>query len=575
MFQPTQFEFWTMILGGLGLFLFGIYSISKVLKRIASNKLSTVISRCSSNPFLGSLVGCGFTAVIQSSSGTSALAIGLVRAGVMSFVQAAAIIIGANVGTTVTAFIVSIPFMEFFPLVLFIGSGILLLTTRRRWTNIGDLCFAFGCIFFGLWIMDMNLTTLADQEWFVNILAGLNNSPWLGLLIGTIVTAALQSSSAVIGVVQGIYAASIAAAIASGTVASVSLFGILPILFGANIGTTVTAVISCIGGSKDSKRVALFHVLYNVSGALLFMGVLYIAKDWLLTSWSWGLDPKMQLALAHLVFNFITAGIFLPLIKPITNLILKIIKDKGAARETIDIKELDSRILKQFPSEGIILAKEQVVNMFKYSLQMFDALSLYLEKGKAEDADFVKDVEVSIDRIDRQLNEYLMSAEKGDLSEADLLTFTQTLKACKDIERIGDYGENLVDFYENAFENKIKLDNDCFTPIREANKLTQKLIKQTIQVFENNDKSKALIIIKERRSIIKRLDEIISEHFDVLSHQDKKNTDYIDLIFMDIINSYQRVCSHCSNIAKLYGTDKVYVFSDNEEKRFSSLKDRY
>ena len=328
-----------MILGGLGLFLFGIFSISKVLKRMASNKLSTVISRCSSNPVLGSLVGCGFTAVIQSSSGTSALAIGLVRAGVMSFVQAAAIIIGANVGTTITAFIVSIPFMEFFPVVLFIGSGILLLTTRRKWQNVGDLCFAFGCIFFGLWIMDMNLTTLAEEAWFIDLLAGLNNSPWLGLLIGTLVTAVLQSSSAVIGVAQGIYGA----AIASG-VATVNLFGILPILFGANIGTTVTAVISCIGGSKDSKRVALFHVLYNVTGALLFMGVLYIAQGWLATSNTWPLDPKMQLALSHLVFNFVTAGIFLPLIKPITSLILKVVKDKGPVRETINIKELDNKI---------------------------------------------------------------------------------------------------------------------------------------------------------------------------------------------------------------------------------------
>lgn len=570
MFKPDNFAFWTMILGGLGLFLFGIFSISKVLKRMASNKLSTVISRCSSNPVLGSLVGCGFTAVIQSSSGTSALAIGLVRAGVMSFVQAAAIIIGANVGTTITAFIVSIPFMEFFPVVLFIGSGILLLTTRRKWQNIGDLCFAFGCIFFGLWIMDMNLTTLAEEAWFIDLLAGLNNSPWLGLLIGTLVTAVLQSSSAVIGVAQGIYGA----AIASG-VATVNLFGILPILFGANIGTTVTAVISCIGGSKDSKRVALFHVLYNVTGALLFMGVLYIAQGWLTTSSTWPLDPKMQLALSHLVFNFVTAGIFLPLIKPITSLILKVIKDKGAVRETINIKELDNKILKQFPTEGIILAKEQVVNMFKYSIQMFDGLKLFLEKGKSEDADFVRDVEASIDRIDRQLNEYLMSADKGDLSSADLLHFTQTLKACKDIERIGDYGENLIDFFTNAVENKIKIDDKLFLPIKEANELTLNLLTKSINVFINGNKDDAIKVIQERRNIVSRLDEIINEHFTHLSRDEKKDANYLDLIFMDIINSYQRVCSHCSNVAKLYGNDKIYIFTDNEEKRFSSLKDRY
>ena len=175
-------------LAGLGLFLFGIHSISKVLKKIASKKLSKIINKCSSNRFLGCLTGAGFTAAIQSSSATSSLAIGLVRAGVMTFIQAAAIIIGANIGTTITAFIVSIPMAELVSGIVFIGSLILLLTTKRKWENIGELCFALGCIFFGLTIMSSNLKMLAELQWFKDLLNGLDKYPWLGLLLGTVLT---------------------------------------------------------------------------------------------------------------------------------------------------------------------------------------------------------------------------------------------------------------------------------------------------------------------------------------------------------------------------------------------------
>lgn len=568
-FSYTTIEFWLLTLAGLGLFLFGIFSISKVLKKMASNKLSKVISRCSSNPVLGVLTGAGFTAAIQSSSATNSLVIGLVRAGVMTFMQAAAIIIGSNIGTTITAFIISIPFAEYFTLAILVGSFILLLFTRRKWTNIGELCFAVGCIFFGLTVMSTSLKSLAAEPWFVDLLNGLDKMPWLGLLVGTVLTICLQSSSAVVGVVQGIYAASMG---------SISLFGILPIILGSNIGTTTTGLIASIGGSKESTRVALFDVLSNIFGALLFMGIIYIFRFFLDTvTANSPVSPELQIALCHLVFNVFTTALYLPLLKPICKFITWIIKDDKNKRTTkIDVKELDNKIIKQFPTEGIILAKEQVIEMFKYSLEMFKTLSLYIENPTADDYQYIKDIEVSIDSIDRNLNDFLMAADKGDLSPKDMSLFLQTLKACKDIERIGDYGENLINFYCPDDDKKINLkESSDYQLFLDTNNTVVSLIEETIDVFSNNDKEKAIEVIKKRRELISDIDIKINEHFNSLSTSNNKSYVYLDYVFVDIMNSYQRVLSHCSNIAKLFGNDKVYIYTPQEEEHFNKMKDRY
>lgn len=584
--NPNEALFWIAIVAGLGFFLFGIGSISSVLKRMASKKLGKIISKCSSNRFLGLLTGAGFTAAIQSSSATSSLVIGLVRAGVMTFVQAAAIIIGTNIGTTITAFIISIPIAEYLSAVVLVGSFILLLTTRRKWQNIGDLCFAIGCIFFGLTLMSGNLKMLSEQDWFKDMLTGLDKMPWLGLLVGAVLTTCLQSSSAVVGVVQGLYMVS------GGTI---SLFGIIPIILGSNIGTTSTALLACIGGSKESKKVAIFHMAFNLLGSLMFMGIIYIFRGQLDVITAVGtkvtdpvtneitfnkdglVDPMVQIALCHLIFNASTAAIFLPLLTPICKLINLIVKDDKKSHELkIDIKELDNKFIKQFPSQGIELARDQVIEMFKYCLEMFKTLDGYLINQTLDDYSYIKDIETSIDTIDRNLNDYLMAADKGELTPDDMRTFTRTLKACKDIERIGDYGENLISFYCPDFEKKSPVkDSENYDLFVKINSLATEFISKTLDVFTNSDSEKAIEVIKDRRETINELDAEINKHFDYISSKDKIDTNYMDYVFVDILNCYERVFSHCSNIAKLFGTDKVYVYSTNEEEHFNKMKERY
>ncbi|MDY6093934.1 MAG: Na/Pi cotransporter family protein [Candidatus Enteromonas sp.] len=571
--NPSNPLFWFLVLAGLGLFLFGITSVSRVIKKIADNGLQKIINKCSGNRFYGFLTGALFTALIQSSSGTTALTIGMVRAGVLSFLAAAPIIIGANVGTTVTSFIISIPVAEYLSICAFLGGLILLIATRRKWQNIGDLLFAIGCIFLGLWIMGSNLKELATYDEFRATMAFLTQNPWLGLLVGTVLTAALQSSSAVIGVVQSLYSASIL--VSGGAVGSITLFGILPILFGANIGTTITALISSIGGSKDSKRAALFHLVYNASGALLFMGIIFIPPihSWLSSSGSWTLTPSFQIALSHLFFNVVTAMLFLAILKPVCVLVEKIIPGSDRTGASIVIRELDSKVMASFPSEGIALGKEQVVSMFEYGKLMFETIRDFLEKGKAADAEFVHDIETNIDKIDRQMNDYLLVADKGELSAADVTLLTRTLRACKDIERIGDYGENLITFYENIVERKDAVPEKTKQIIVQANLDAIDLIQQTLQAFKEDNRPLSLSIIKRRRVLVERLEEAISSFIDELPSGKDTPRSYVELIFVDIMNSYQRIYSHCSNIAKLYGTDKKYNFQD--ETRMENMAYRY
>ena len=574
-FTYKDIGFWMLIIGGLGLFLYGITLISKTLKRLTGNKLRKIIDGCSKNRFTGLLTGAGFTAAVQSSGATSALSIGLVRAGSMTLEQAIPIIIGANIGTTITAFIVSIPIMEYMPVFVLIGSVIVMLATRKRMQDIGDLFFSIGLIFLGLWIVQQNLELIAAESFFIDLFVFLANNPWLGLLLGAILTALLQSSSAVVGVIQGIYAASIIAFRLDPSITAISLFGVLPIVFGSNIGSTSTALIASIGGSKDAKRVALFHLFFNLCGALVFMILLYPCKPLIINSYEWKIDAKLQLALSHLLFNMVASIIFLPLTKIMCKLMRKIVPGEDKINSLVAIKELDAGSLKKFPSEGIRLAKEQVVVMFSYTKTMLETINVYINKPNKEDASFVYDIESRIDSIDRNLNEYLLQADKGELSDYDLRNYARVMKACKDIERIGDYGNELMNFYEGESERKEKINENTKQIFIHANEIALALVIDTIDVFVNEDKQKALDLIKNRRFEISKLDEYISKHYDDIKNNGKNKVQYIDLVFVDILNSYERIYSHCSNIAKLFATDKNYRLSVSEEEHFNEMSNRY
>lgn len=572
-FEYTSIGFWALIIGGLGLFLFGITFLSSNLKTVADgDRFRRVMSKATSNYFKSCAIGTGFTAVIQSSGGASALSIGLVKAGALSERSAVAIIIGANIGTCITAFLIAIPgISQFMPFIGFAAALVMMIVHNRKAQLWSKMVFAFSLIFFGIWLMESNLKELSNYDWFKDLMTFLNAHPWLGLLFGTIVTLVFQSSGAVVGVLQGIYAAAI---VGSG----ISMFGMFPIVLGANIGAVIPSILTAFGGSATAKRVALSNLIMKVAGALLFMGITYALSDFLLNSMNWALnDAKLQIALSHLIFNIACAIIFLPLIGPLCNLTKLIIKDKNSYGAAPTFKELDPKVMKAFPSTGISLANDLSLKMFDYALVMFEKLKIYASSFEPDLKDYILEHERAIDNIDRHLADFFLHTETGALSYIDQVKYGRMMRAIKDIERIGDYGENLLNFYSNMDEKKEEFDDAQKSELVRAHDAAMDLIKKTIETYKNADVNLALVVIKQRRAINKELEAFQEAYFK--REMEKKGIEknsYISLVYVDILNSYERVYAHCSNIAKLFNSDRdINRYSKTDEHQFAKMSSRY
>lgn len=571
-FNYTSIGFWALVIGGLGLFLFGITFLSSNLKTLADgDRFRRVISKATSNHIKSCLIGTGFTAVIQSSGGTSALSIGLVKAGALSERSAIAIIIGANVGTCVTAFLIAIPgISQFMPFIGFAAALIMMIVHNRKAQLWSKMIFAFSLIFFGIWLMESNLKELADYDWFKNLMMFLNAHPWLGLLFGTLVTLVFQSSGAVIGVLQGIYAAAIAGS-------GISMFGMFPIVLGANIGAVIPSILTAFGGSATAKRVALSNLIMKVLGALLFMGLTYAVSGSLLNSMNWPIDAKLQIALSHLMFNVACAVIFLPLIVPLSNFTKLIIKDDNSYGAAPTFNELDPKVMTTFPSTGISLANDLSLKMFDYALVMFEKLKIYATTFEPGLKDYILEHERAIDNIDRHLADFFLHTETGALTYSDQLKYGRMMRAIKDIERIGDYGENLLNFYSNMNEKKEEFDEVQKKELNHAHDAAVDLIKKTINTYKNSDLNLALTVIKERRTLIKELETFQEAYFKrEMEKRGVEKNSYISLVYVDILNSYERVYAHCSNIAKLFNSDRdINRYSKTDEHQFAKMSSRY
>ena len=569
--------FWALVLGGLGLFLFGITYLSDSIKDLSSRKLSGILGRATSNRFKSFGIGALFTALIHSSGGTTAITIGLVRAGALTLFGAAGIIIGANVGTTITSLMVAIPIQDYMPFILLIGALLFMLTNKRPWRDIGKITFALGLIFLGLLLMEKNLGSLAGG--LSGFFEFLSAWPILGFLMGIVLTIAIQSSTAIIGILQGLYAAAVAAAVASGgTQCSITLLGILPILFGSNIGTTFTSILAAMKSNPTTKRVSFIHVLFNVSTAIIFMLLLIPFQSLLNDSWKWainGFDPKLQVALFHLAFNIVGSAIFLPLLKLIVKLSEKVFPDKSKNKKVV-LRQLDPVVFRNLPLEGIKISKELTLDMFNYTLIMHKAIKKYYSQPNDEDKEYIMELENGCDFIDRHLNEFLITNHFSYLHDNILKQYGEVLKASKDIERIGDYGENILEILLAINEKREQFNKFELKILNDLSSTAISMIDRTLKTYKNSDKNEALRIIQDRRVVVEKIKDYEEEHFLNITKTEKNGSRYIDVVFNDFLNCYERVYSHCSNIAKLFNNDKDsdrYQITD--EQRFKDMANRY
>lgn len=428
---------WPMILAGLGLFLFGIEYMGDGLKSYAGDKLKDIIDKYTSNPLKGILIGAFVTCLIQSSSGTTALTIGLIRSGLMNLSQAVGIIMGANIGTVITSVLVGLKISKYAVYFIIIGAFLSMFSKNKKHKYLSQIIFGFGCLFYGLDLMGNNLSMIAKVPEFTQITEVLTTSPWLGLLGGTVLTCAIQSSAATIAIVQQMYGAG-----------AIGLSIALPFLFGSNIGTTITAILASIGGSVPSKRAAFFHVLFNVIGSLIFMLILGPFTNLIhyINSMS-TITPELQLAVAHGLFNIVTTVLFFPFIKNIVVIIQKIIPNHTKELQ-MDLSELDPHVVQLFPSHALAIAKNKILEMGDLAISIIQNVRIYFEEKSSTSKETIEEIENAINLLDQKITEYLLLISHEQLNDHDSKDYFANMKSIKDIERIGDLCINLLGFFE-------------------------------------------------------------------------------------------------------------------------------
>ena len=531
--QEIAFHF----LGGLGLFLYSIKTMGDGLQQAAGDCLRFYIDKYTSNPFFGILVGIGMTALIQSSSGVTVITVGLVSAGLLTLRQAIGIVMGANIGTTVTSFIIGFKLGDYALPMLFLGAVCLFFTKNRTINNIGRIVFGVGGIFFALNLMSGAMEPLKDLQVFKDYMVELSKNPILGVLVGTGLTLLIQASSATIGILQNLYASNL-----------IDLQGALPVLFGDNIGTTITAIIASLGANIAAKRVAAAHVAFNVIGTVIciiflvpFTGLIQWFESFL------NLAPEMTIAFAHGTFNITNTIIQFPFIGALAFMVTKLIpgEDEVVKYEPL---YLDEQLIKQAPSIALGNAKKELLHLGNYAAKAFDLSYDYIINSNEKVAEKGHKTEEAINTIDEKLTRYLISLSGEALSQKESEVLTNILDSSRDLERIGDHAEALINLNDYLQRKNVQFSEAALEELAEIYHKTSEFVKDALESVENNDFKKAQALI-ERHEDINNMERVLRKtHIKRLNNGECSTQAGVN--FIDIISHYTRVSDHAMNLAE-------------------------
>ena len=523
--------------GGLGIFLFSIKYMGDALQKAAGDKLRDILDRFTTNPFMGVLVGIVVTILIQSSSGTTVIVVGLVSAGFMTLRQAIGVIMGANIGTTVTAFIIGLDVGAYSLPIMAVGAFLIFFFKKNQIQNIGQVIFGFGGLFFGMETMSGAMKPLRELPAFIDMTVNLSEFPILGVAAGTIFTFIVQSSSGTIAILQGLYAENL-----------LSLDAALPVLFGDNIGTTVTAVLAALGTSIAARRAAAVHVLFNVIGSIIFLILLVPFTAYV--EWLTGvldLEAKMQIAFAHGTFNVANTLIQFPLIGAWAYLVTKVIPGDEALVE-FKPKHLDLNFIEQSPSIALGQAKEEVLRMGKYSVQGLEETYEYLKTKSKKHAEMGYQLEDAINNLDGKITDYLVLISAESISAADSTRHTMLMETVRDIERIGDHFENIIELIDYQEANKVKLTGEAMEDLDEMFTLTIATVSKSLDALDTTSHELAREVAEQEDLIDKMERKFRKKH--ILRLNEGACSAQAGIVFVDIVSNLERIGDHSVNIAE-------------------------
>ncbi len=541
------------VLGGLGLFLYGMNLMGMGLQKAAGEKLKTLIEILTNNRIMGVIVGALVTMVIQSSSATTVMVIGFVNAGLMNLTQAVGVIMGANLGTTITAQLIAFNLTDFAPLAVAVGVGIWIATSKKRSKNLAEILIGFGILFIGMNMMSSGLKPLASSPVFKKIMISLTD-PFLGILVGLGLTTIVQSSSASIGLLQAL--------------ASQGLVGLnvaFPILFGDNIGTTTTALISSIGTNKTAKRAAVIHFLFNLIGTIIFMTILRVPVEAIVLKLSPN-DVQRQIANAHTLFNLTNVIIQLPFAGLLVKAANKLVPGEDEEIE-VGVKYLDPRII-ETPSIALGQVMKEVLRMGNI---VEENLVLASMSFKNKDEKMTREVfsqEKVINRLEKDIVEYLVELSNAPLTDEQHSQVNVLMNVVNDIERVGDHADNIAELSQTVIDEKLYFSDRAMNEFDNISNKSQEVFQNALESLANTDFDKAREVLKLEEEIDALEKEYRANHIDRLNKLLCQPSSGV--IFLDLLSNFERISDHSANIS-LYVLDLLKEQQDNKKTHKKGL----
>ncbi len=537
----------TSLLGGIALFLYGMSIMGAGLERMAGGKMQGVLQRLTSSTLKGVLFGTLITGVIQSSAGTVVICIGLVNSGIMTLTQSVGVIMGANIGTTVTGQLIRMADISgdsllltmvqpktFAPVVAFIGCILYVFIKNPKYKNIGQIFLGFGILFTGMSLMDSGVAPLKESALFQQLFVSMSN-PVLGLLVGIFATVVIQSSSASVGILQALSSTGL-----------VTFGSAVPIILGTHIGTAFTPLLTVGGSTKDGKRAAMVHLYFNILGSVLVLLIIYLVK-WTVGIPMWGdVLNKGAIANIHTLSSVFAMVLFLPFSGVLATLSRMTVRDSAEEVQELAMPVLDERLFNS-PAVALQQAKNALIKMARRAGHNLNLSACLLEKYDPELVDKVNVRENLIDRMEVSITNYLISLSSLELGEAESQTVSELLNFVTEYERIGDYSVNLMESAQELNEKDVHFSPEACRELEKLSSAVEEVVGLTIKAFEDTDIRLAVMVEPLEETVDTMCELLRNRHITRL----KEGVCQIDtgVVFLDVLNNMERIADHCSNVA--------------------------
>ena len=530
--------------GGLAFFLYGITIMSSGLEKIAGGRLERILKKMTSNPLKSLVFGAGVTAAIQSSSAVTVMLVGLVNSGIMKLSQAIGVIMGSNIGTTITAWILSLSGIEssnffvrllkpesFSPIMALVGIIFIMASKSNRRKSVGAVLVGFAILMFGMDVMKDAMAPLADMPQFTHILTAFTN-PILGVIVGTVVTAVIQSSAASIGILQAL-----------SMVGGMTYAMAIPIIMGQNIGTCVSAMLSSIGVNTNAKRVAAVHVLFNVIGVIVCLSIFEFGYVLFHFKFATNNISPFGIAIVHSIFNIVTTILLFPFTKLLEKMAMRLVPDKKQSSKNV---LLDERLLLA-PTFAIAECYRQTIKMAELVEYNFINSTKMLKSFHAKKADQIRGNEIKIDTYEDKLDAFLLKLSNKELTEEDSNRISQLLLVIGDYERIGDHAAYILKIAETMKNDDKRLSVDAVEELKVIVKAVSEIFAMTLEAFRTDNITLAQEVEPLEAVIKKIIRKVKNRHIQRL--KDGNCTAELSFMFSDLLNDFRRVAAHCGNIA--------------------------